>query len=527
MNSNERAYKKAVHEGFRAFVAIAVSLLMIPYGQQGLFAQGPPPAGNYVPLGAEQLDQLVAPIALYPDALVAQVLTAATYPQQVTDANNWMGQYGNMPPDQRAAAADSMPWDPSVKALTAFPSVLSNMARNYNWTAALGNAYYNQPGDVMNSVQAMRVRAQQAGTLRSTEQCRVVYNGGLVVIEPVNPAYVYVPYYNPWTIYGGPISPWGGYYYAPPPRGVVFAAGLGLGFAAGISIGLFSHYGWGYHNWSPNWHGGVVVYNHTTYISHSTTVINRGNFGGYNRGVFERPGPGVPQNFHAPVTSQSAAFRTSGRPGEFRGSTYANGRPQTAPVPQNNQGRQFGQPRPQAQPGQFGQARPQGQPGQFGQARPQAQPGQFGQARPQQGQPGQFGQARTRRVSRANSVKLDRRVSPASLGRLGQRHNLARRLMRLALRQHGPNLEPCVRSTARHRITLGAPLRELRRRVRKPRLRISSKAEEAVTLSRTLKLSMAVTIAKTIGSSLIAKKPWRSCDRPGLFRLNVSLRIRR
>jgi len=145
----------------------------------------------------------------------------------------------------------------------------------------------------MNAVQAMRMRAQEAGALRTDNHYRVLANNGLVVIEPVNPAFVYVPYYNPWTIYGGPIVPWGGYYYGGPPRGVVLA-GFGLGFAAvGISLGFYSHYGWGYNNWSPNWHGGVVVYNHTTYISRSTTVINRGYFGGHNRGVYEHAGAGL------------------------------------------------------------------------------------------------------------------------------------------------------------------------------------------------------------------------------------------
>ncbi len=187
-------------------------------------------------MDAMQLNQLVAPIALYPDSLVAQVLTAATYPQQVSEASNWMHQYGGMPPDQLANAVNAMPWDPSVKALTEFPSVLDNMARNYNWTSALGNAYYNQPGDVMNAVQAMRIQAQQAGTLRSTPQQRVYYNGGLVVIEPVNPAFVYVPYYNPWGVYGVAISPWGGYYVMPPPRG----AGDGRGDRDRIRRGNFA-----------------------------------------------------------------------------------------------------------------------------------------------------------------------------------------------------------------------------------------------------------------------------------------------
>jgi len=274
------------------WIATALSLLLVCLLQPGLYAQMPPeqmppeqmppeqmpPPGGYAPLDVMQLNQLVAPIALYPDSLVAQILTASTYSQQVSEASNWMHQSGGMPPDQLANAVNSMPWDPSVKALTEFPSVLDNMARNINWTSALGNAYYNQPGDVMNAVQAMRVQAQQAGTLRATPQQRVYYNEGLVVIEPVNPAFVYVPYYNPWGVYGMAISPWGGYYLMPPPRGLMMAAGIGIGFGVGISLGVYSHYGWGYHAWAPNWHGGVVVYNHTTYISRSTTVINRGNF---------------------------------------------------------------------------------------------------------------------------------------------------------------------------------------------------------------------------------------------------------
>jgi hypothetical protein len=291
----------------RRATAIALSLLMTPFAQIGLMAQAPPP-GGYAPLNAVQLNQMVAPIALYPDALVAQVLTAATFPDQVGDANNWVRQNGGMPPDQMAAAANNMSWDPSVKALTAFPTVLDSMARNNGWTAALGNAYYNQPGDVMNAVQAMRFQAQQAGSLRTTPQQRVYDSGGVLVIEPVNPALVYVPYYNPWVVYGGPIAPWGGYYWGPP-LGVALGAGIAIGFGVGIGIGLFAHYGWGYHAWAPNWRGGVVVYNRTTYISRSVTVVNRGNFGGYNRGVYEHPGAGVPAGgFHPAVTAQTAVF---------------------------------------------------------------------------------------------------------------------------------------------------------------------------------------------------------------------------
>jgi len=324
----------------RQSIAVILSLLLAPLAQFSLFAQGLPP-GGYAPLDAMQLDQLVAPIALYPDSLVAQVLTASTFPGQVNDADNWIHQYGGMPPEQQAEAVNGMPWDPSVKALAEFPTVLDNMARNNGWTAALGNAYYNQPGDVMNAVQAMRYQAQLAGTLRNTPQQRVIYSGGLVVIEPVNPGLIYVPYYNPWGVYGAPISPWGGYYWGPP-RGVALGTGIAIGFGVGIGVGLFAHYGWGYHAWAPNWRGGVVVYNQTTYISRSTTVINQGRFGAYNRGVFEHPGRGVPAGeFHPAVTSQTAVYAhpEAARPaaeGSYRpgpGSTYHPAPAQANPPP--------------------------------------------------------------------------------------------------------------------------------------------------------------------------------------------------
>ena len=345
----------------------ALLLLLVALINVGLYAQDPsqqmppqqmppeqmPPPGGYAPMDVMQLNQLVAPIALYPDSLVAQVLTAATFPQQVSEASNWMRQYGGMPPDQLANAVNGMAWDPSVKALTEFPSVLDNMARNYNWTSALGNAYYNQPGDVMNAVQAMRIQAQQAGTLRPTPQQRVYYDGGLVVIEPVNPALVYVPYYNPWGVYGMAISPWGGYYVMPPPRGLVMVGGIGIGFGMGISLGIYSGYGWGYHAWAPNWHGGVVIYNHTTYISRSTTVFNRGNFGGYNRGVYEHGGRGIPNGFRPAVTAGSAQFHSA--PGGV------SNRPAAGPGTYNRPGAGPG-PAPAYRPGTGGNYRPSGSP---------------------------------------------------------------------------------------------------------------------------------------------------------------------
>jgi len=347
-------------------IASLLAFLIIPFAGN-LYGQG----GSYAPLDPVALDQLVAPIALYPDSLVAPILTASTYPQQVTDAANWVDQTGGMPPEQRAAEANNMPWDPSVKALTAFPSVLDNMARNANWTSSLGNAYYNQPGDIMNAVQAMRVQAQQAGYLRSTPQQRVYDANGQIFITPVNSAVVYVPYYDPWRIYGaGFITPYPGFYLRPAPPGLV--VGLGLGFTAGISVGLFGGYGWGYSHWSPNWGSGVVVYNHNTYISNSRTVINRGNFGAYNRGVFEHAGRGVPANFHATASfarganvnrpAPNAVNRPT--PGAQRQAQDFNNRPAVTP--------QAG--RPQAAPA--GRAQNSERPQDFSRpAAPRAEPG--------------------------------------------------------------------------------------------------------------------------------------------------------
>lgn len=344
----------------RQSIALLLSIFLIPFASGSLFAQDqpPPPPGApypggqypagqypgapnqgapppgpgapYQPMDAYSLDQLVAPMALYPDSLVALVLTASTYPQQVGDANNWVHQTPGMPPQERANEANTMPWDPSVKALTAFPGVLDNLARNYNWSSQLGNAYYNQPADVMNAVQAARVQAYQTGALRTTPQQQVAYNGGLITIAPVNPGVVYVPYYNPWRVYGGWVTPYPAFYVPPPPPGLVvgFGAGIGIGFVAGVSLAVFAPFGWGFHAWAPNWGGGVVAFHNAPYISRSVTVINHGNFAAYNRGVFERPGRGVPANFRPAVTREAAAGFARGAVGARPSPGYA--RPEAA-----------------------------------------------------------------------------------------------------------------------------------------------------------------------------------------------------
>src|ERR1700761_3158885 len=157
----------------------------------GFAQEGTPPATQTpvqaAPQTPEQLQELVAPIALYPDALVAQILAAATYPDQVVEADRWMEQNPGLKGEQLGKEVDKQPWDPSVKALTEFPSVLANMDKNLSWTSSLGDAYVNQQQDVMNAIQTMRDRAEKAGNLKSTSQEKVKKQGHDIVIEPADP----------------------------------------------------------------------------------------------------------------------------------------------------------------------------------------------------------------------------------------------------------------------------------------------------------------------------------------------------
>jgi hypothetical protein len=298
-------------------MALMLSLLLISAASVSLHAN---PAPAYVELDATQLDQLVAPIALDPDSLVAQILTAATYPDQVSEADNWLNQNMNLPPDQRAAGANNMSWDPAVKGLIEFPSTLDNLAKNAAWASQLGNAYYNQPGDVMNAVQAMRLQAQQSNTLVTTVQQRIVVEAGLIEIVPVNPAVVFVPYYNPWAIWGTLFVAYPGFVVLPPPPGIIVATGIA--FDPAVALGVYASFNWGFAAWAPAWDGGTVLFNHTTYISNSVTVFNHGYFGYHDRGVFEHGGRGVPHGFrtcaHAGAARSAAGRSLAGRAGAGR-----------------------------------------------------------------------------------------------------------------------------------------------------------------------------------------------------------------
>ena len=242
-------------------------LVTAPFDAGAQQPEAPPAgySGQGTPLTAEQLQQLVAPIALYPDSLVAQILGAATFPDQIDAAAGWLQQNQGLTGSNLMKAVDQQPWDPSVKALTQFPSVLDNLAKNLSWTSSLGEAYHTQAADVMGAVQFLRGKAQAAGNLKSGSQITVVQQSPqTIVIQPTNPQVVYVPTYNPAVVYGYPyVVP--GYTYAPVATAAVIGFGVGIAVGAMMSGG----YGWGWSSWNCNWHSTTVVYRGGSYYGNA------------------------------------------------------------------------------------------------------------------------------------------------------------------------------------------------------------------------------------------------------------------
>ena len=262
---------------FQKVLALYLSFWLL-VASSAIAAQTDQPAGESAPpvvkQTPEELQQLVAPIALYPDALVSQILAGATYPTEIVEADRWVQDHSDLKGKDLADAVDQQPWDPSTKALTQFPSVLANMDKNLSWTSALGEAYVNQSADVMDAVQVMRARARAAGNLKSNEQEKVVTEEKTIIIEPAEPEVVYVPTFDPWIVYGAPVVVWPGWYAYPG----LYIAGPGISFGVGFGIGFFAGFGWGWHGWGCDWGHRTVIYNHHTFISNSRTFY--GDHGG-------------------------------------------------------------------------------------------------------------------------------------------------------------------------------------------------------------------------------------------------------
>ena len=329
MDVHARRFRTAVSS------SLILSLLVLagcnkPAGapaQTGAVAATPPqppqpsPPAPYTPPSADQLAQMVAPIALFPDKLVGQVLAGATYPEQIAAANQWLVQNPSLKGAALQTAETGQPWDVSVKSLTTFPTVLGQMANNLQWTTALGTAYVNDPMDVMNAIQLLRSRARQSGNLKTSQQLRVstvvrpsepayatrgasyppVYDGPAViapppqtiVIEPAAPDIVYVPHYNPTVVYGAPVPVYPGWVDQRPAYStetLVTAGALSFGIGILVGAAVSHHHDPGWSAWGVNWggpapypgYGGgwrrpAVVYNNATYVSKSVTVVNHVN----------------------------------------------------------------------------------------------------------------------------------------------------------------------------------------------------------------------------------------------------------
>jgi hypothetical protein len=223
-------------------------------------------------LTAEELESLLAPVALYPDQLLAQILAAATYPLQIVDARRWMGQNPSLHGDALIKAAAKQEWDPSVQALVFFPAVLERLDDNLKWTTALGNAFLAQQEDVMLMVQRLRQKARKAGVLDSNAQQKVevqqVAGAQVIAIQPASPDVVYVPSYNPTVIFGPPpaYAPYPPMRYPPPTVGAIAAGGTilyGTGIVLGTALGGWHGGGWG---WGCNWGPHPALYVNNTFI---------------------------------------------------------------------------------------------------------------------------------------------------------------------------------------------------------------------------------------------------------------------
>jgi len=228
---------------------IVLSLILLMAVPPAVFAQD---AGTKPVFKQEELEQILAPIALYPDSLLTQVMMASTYPLEIVQADRWTKQNKNMKGDALAKALEAQAWDPSVKSLVNFPQILTMMSEKLDWTQKLGDAFLAQQKDVLGTVQKLRAKAQASGNLKTTKEQVVKVEQQVIIIEPASPQVIYVPTYNPTVVYGTWAYP--AYPPAPvyPPGYVATTAAFS--FAAGAAVGAAWGYAWGH----SDWHGGDV-----------------------------------------------------------------------------------------------------------------------------------------------------------------------------------------------------------------------------------------------------------------------------
>ena len=271
----------------RDIIALTCVVVLLP-GDFTLFATPAQEAANATQEAAakiapEQLDSLVAPIALYPDPMLAQVLAASTYPLEIIQLQQWLEKNKNLKDKALVDAVSKQPWDPSVQAMAALPDVVKRLANDIQWTTYLGIAFLAQQSDVMDAVQRMRKKAQENGNLKSSEQqkveTKVVENKQVIVVQQASPEVVYVPSYNPTVVYGPPVYPYPPITYPPPGY---YAAGMAISFGIGVAMGAAWGGGWG---WGCGWGNNDVDINVNNNFNRNTNINggNRTNINGGNR----------------------------------------------------------------------------------------------------------------------------------------------------------------------------------------------------------------------------------------------------
>ncbi len=258
----------------RYLAALTCMAILLPVNPLVFARHAPGPIEDKpVTIPPEQLDSLVAPIALYPDNLLSQTLVASTYPLEIIQLQQWLERNPDLAKDQKklSEAIKKQPWDPSVQAMAPLPDVVKRLADDIQWTTDLGNAFLAQQKDVMDSIQRMRNKAEDAGALKSNQQqkvqTQVVESKEVIVIEQANPQVVYVPSYNPTVVYGAPVYPYPPIYY-PPSTGAVIAASA-ISFGVGMAMGAAWGGGWG---WGCGWGGGDIDVNMNNNFNRNTNI---------------------------------------------------------------------------------------------------------------------------------------------------------------------------------------------------------------------------------------------------------------
>src|SRR5215467_8224495 len=280
----------------------------------------------------DQLDSLVAPIALYPDPLLAQTLAASTYPLEIIQLQQWLARNPGLKDKALADAVAKQPWDPSIQALAGLPDLVKRLADDIQWTTDLGNAFLAQQSDVMDAVQRMRKKAQDKGNLKSGEQqkveTKVIESKSTIIIEQADPQVIYVPSYDPVVVWGAPLYPYPPIYY---PTGY-YAAGLAISFGFGVMMGAFWSGGWG---WGCGWSNNNININNNNNFNRNSNIGSgnrpsqlpnrggdRGGIGGRDRGSSGGGGGRGDASWkHNPQHRGGAPYRDRGTADRFGGTT--------------------------------------------------------------------------------------------------------------------------------------------------------------------------------------------------------------